>query len=120
MAPTTEIATWCWLARSPTWSETPSTVMMNTASRRRVAVSLGSREPKRMIPSSDRRAPTKRVAPSTRSALANSEPRIDAWATTTSPAESANRTTKSSGRLPSVDWSTPVMAGPKRSPTASV
>ena len=27
---------------------------------------------------------------------------------------------KSSGRLPSVDWSTPVIAGPKRAPTASV
>ena len=35
----------------------------------------------------------------------SSEPRIEVWATTISPAESANRTMKSSGRLPSVDWS---------------
>ena len=33
---------------------------------------------------------------------------------------SAKRTTKSSGRLPSVDCSTPVSAGPNREPTASV
>ena len=46
--------------------------------------------------------------PSTSSAFANSEPRIDVCATTTSPAESAKRTTKSSGRFPSVDCSTPV------------
>jgi hypothetical protein len=52
--------------------------------------------------------------------LANSDPRIEVWATSVSPAERAKRTTKSSGRLPSVDWSTPVAAGPKREPTDSV
>ena len=41
-------------------------------------------------------------------------------ATTSSPAESAKRTMKSSGRFPSVDWSAPVTAGPYRSPTDSV
>ena len=35
-------------------------------------------------------------------------------------ARGAKRTTKSSGRFPSVDWRTPVSAGPKRAPTASV
>ncbi len=83
-------------------------------------MSLGSPRPKRMTPLGARRAPTARVRPSTSRALANSEPRIEVCATTISPAERANSTTKSSGRLPSVDWSTPVIAGPKRSPTASV
>ena len=45
---------------------------------------------------------------------------MEVWATTISPARSANSTTKSSGRLPSVDCSTPVTAGPNRSATASV
>ena len=60
------------------------------------------------------------VRPSTSSAFANNEPRIDVWATTISPAASENSTMKSSGRLPSVDWSTPVTAGPKCEPTDSV
>ena len=37
-----------------------------------------------------------------------------------SPFCSAKITTNSSGRLPSVDWSMPVTAGPKRSPSCSV
>ncbi len=45
---------------------------------------------------------------------------MDVFATTSSPAEIANMTTKSSGRFPRVDWSTPVAAGPNRSPTVSV
>ena len=45
---------------------------------------------------------------------------IDVCATTISPAESAKTTMKNSGRFPSVDCSTPVTAGPKRSPTCSV
>ena len=45
---------------------------------------------------------------------------MDVCATTISPARSAKMTMKSSGRFPSVDWSTPVMAGPKRAPTDSV
>ena len=44
----------------------------------------------------------------------------DVFATTTSPAESANTTMKNSGRFPSVDCRNPVTAGPKRAPTASV
>ena len=85
-----------------------------------VAVSLGSRGPKRIMPSDDLRAPTTMTRPSTSSALTNSEPTIEVWATTTSPARRAKMTTKNSGRLPSVDCSTPVAAGPKRSPTCSV
>ena len=73
-----------------------------------------------MHTSSASRAPTTITIPSTSSALAKIEPRIEVWATTVSPAPSAKSTTKSSGRLPSVDWSTPVTPGPKRSPTCSV
>ena len=88
---------------------------MKTASRSSVAVSFGRRVPKRMhAVRSPRRAPATIASPSTSSAFANSEPRIDVCATTISPAESAKSTMKSSGRLPSVDWSTPVTAGPKR------
>ena len=72
------------------------------------------------MPSGELRAPTTITRPSTSSALANSEPMIDVCATTTSPARRAKTTTKNSGRLPSVDCSTPVAAGPKRSPTCSV
>ncbi len=73
-----------------------------------------------MQPSFAARVPATIERPRTSSAFANSEPRIDVWATTISPAESANRTTKSSGRLPSVDWRTPVTAGPKCPPSDSV
>jgi hypothetical protein len=83
-------------------------------------VSFGSRALKRITPSFDSRAPTTITKPSTSSALAKIEPRIENCATTTSPADSAKITTKNSGRLPSVDWRTPVTAGPKCSPTASV
>ena len=62
-------------------------------------------------------APTTITSPSTSSALAKIEPMIEVCATTTSPAASAKSTMKNSGRLPSVDCSTPVTAGPKRSPT---
>ena len=86
---------------------------MKTARSSSVAVSFGSRDWKRMTPSSAWRAPATIASPSTSSAFANSEPRIDVWATTISPAASEKRTMKSSGRLPSVDWSTPVTAGPK-------
>ena len=85
---------------------------MKTASRSSVVVSFGSRAWKRMTPSSARVAPATIARPRTRSALANSEPRIDVCATTISPAASEKRTMKSSGRLPSVDCSTPVAAGP--------
>ena len=93
--------------------------MMKAVTSSSVAVSLGSR-----VESASRRrragAPATITSPSTSRALANSEPRIAVWATTTSPALSANRTTNSSGRLPSVDCASPVAAGPKRSPTCSV
>ena len=45
---------------------------------------------------------------------------IDVWATTVLPAFRAKMTTKNSGRLPSVDWSTPVAPGPSLRPTCSV
>ena len=92
----------------------------DSASRSSVAVSLGSRRRKRIGSSPAAREPATIASPRTSSALAKSEPRIDVWATTTSPAERAKRTMKSSGRLPSVDWRTPVTAGPKRTPTDSV
>ena len=94
--------------------------MMKTQTISSVAVSLGSRLWKRISPSLDRRAPTTITRPSTSSALASSEPMIDVWATTVWPARSAKMTMNSSGRLPSVDCSTPVIAGPNRSPTCSV
>ena len=87
--------------------------MMKLASSSSVAVSFGSRAWKRITPSSAARAPATSASPSTSSALAKIEPMIDVCATTTWPALSAKMTTKSSGRLPSVDWSTPVTAGPE-------
>ena len=94
--------------------------MMKLHSSSSVAVSFGSRAQKRMQPSSERRAPTTITSPSTSSALAKIDPMIDVCATTVCPACSAKITTNSSGRLPSVDCSRPVTAGPKRSPTCSV
>ena len=94
--------------------------MIEIASRSSVAVSCGRRVRKRITPSGAARAPAMIVRPSTSSPFANSEPMIDVRATTSSPAESANRTMKSSGRLPSVDCRAPVTAGPNRSPTDSV
>ena len=83
-------------------------------------MSCGSRARNRIAPSGAARAPATIARPRTSSPFANREPRIDVRATTSSPADSANNTMKSSGRFPSVDWSAPVTAGPKRSPTDSV
>ena len=85
---------------------------MKMASRSRVAVSFGSRWAKRITPSFDDLDPAMIASPSTSNAFAKSEPRIDVCATTISPAASEKRTMKSSGRFPSVDWRTPVTAGP--------
>jgi len=93
---------------------------MKTASSRSVAVSIGRRLRKRMTPSSDARTPATITSPSTSSAFAKIEPMIEVWATTVLPAFRAKRTTKNSGRLPRVDWSTPVAPGPSRPPTCSV
>ena len=85
-------------------------------------MSFGSLAAKRMTPPSSLATtdPATIASPSTRSAFAKSDPRIDVWATTTSPADRAKMTTKSSGRFPSVVCRTPVSAGPNRAPTASV
>ena len=107
-------------ARSCVSPASPTSTMMNTARSSSVVVSIGRRAEKRMMPSSLTQAPTTMTMPSTSRALAKIEPMIENWATTTSPADSAKITTKNSGRLPSVDCSTPVIAGPKRSPTSSV
>ena len=98
----------------------PTSTMMKLVTSSSVAVSLGSRARKRIVPSGALRAPKTMTRPSTSSALAKIEPTIDVCATTTSPARRAKMTTKSSGRLPSVDCSRPVAAAPKRSPTCSV
>ena len=94
--------------------------MRKTARSTSVAVSFGSLAPNVIFPSGRRIDPAAIASPSTRSAFAKSEPRIENWATTTSPAESAKRTMNSSGRFPSVDWSAPVTAGPNLAPTDSV
>jgi hypothetical protein len=88
--------------------------MMKDDTSSRVAVSFGSRRPKRMIPSRSRLAPAMITSPSTSSALTRIDPRIAVSATTRWPAFSAKITTKNSGRLPSVDCITPVAAGPSR------
>ncbi len=93
---------------------------MKLATSSSVAVSFGSRGLKRISPSGRRRAPTTIAVPSTSSALTRIEPRIAVWATTSSPACSANSTTKNSGRLPIVDCSMPVAATPSEAPTSSV
>ncbi len=93
---------------------------MKTVTCSSVAVSRGSFLAKRIIPSGERRAPTTITRPSTSSALASTEPTIAVCATISSPFCSAKITTNSSGRLPSVDCSIPVTAGPKRSPSCSV
>ena len=85
---------------------------MAIARRSSVAVSCGSRARNFITPSGAARAPATIASPRTSSPFANSEPRIEVRATTSSPADSANSTMKSSGRLPSVDWSAPVTAGP--------
>ena len=94
--------------------------MMKTTSISSIVVSFGSRVLKRISPSGDFHAPAMIARPRTKRAFASSEPRIDVCATTISPARSAKTTMKSSGRFPSVDCSTPVIAGPKRAPTTSV
>ncbi len=86
--------------------------MVEIVRRSSVAVSCGSRVLKRMTPSGAARAPAIIVSPRTSRPLAKIEPMIVVRATTSSPAESAKRTMKSSGRFPSVDWSAPVTAGP--------
>ncbi len=86
----------------------------------RIALSFESPGEKRITPSALARHPAITTRPRTKSAFAKTEPMIAVWAITSSPAESANSTTKNSGRFPSVEWSTPVTADPNRSPTCSV
>ena len=93
---------------------------MNSESSSRVAVSFGSRCRNRITPSGATREPATIARPSTSSAFANSEPRIEVCATTICPARSEKRTMNNSGRLPSVDCSAPVAAEPNRRPTDSV
>ena len=93
---------------------------MNDETSSSVAVSLGSRGLNRMMPSFATSEPQIRTTPSTSSALTRIDPRIAVWATTTAPACNAKMTTKNSGRLPTVDCRTPVIAGPKRRPICSV
>ena len=115
-----EIAfTWC-DALSPVAAESPRITIRKLASNIRIALSFGRRGWKRITRSGLASAPTTIASPSTRSALAKIDPRIAVRATTSSPAERAKITMKNSGRLPSVDCSTPVTAGPNRSPTCSV
>ncbi len=83
-------------------------------------MSFGSRLPNVIVPSACLDEPAAIARPSTSRAFAKSEPRIENCATTSSPADNAKRTMKSSGRLPSVDWSAPVTAGPNLAPTDSV
>ena len=52
--------------------------------------------------------------------MARIEPMSAVWTTTTSPARSAKKPMKSSGRLPSADCTTPVVACPRRGPRWSV
>ena len=98
----------------------PTSTMMKAKTSSSVEASRGARASKRMIPSRAASAPTITTTPSTSSALANSEPTIALWATSCSPACSAKMTTNSSGRLPTVAWSSPVAAEPSRSPTSPV
>ena len=98
----------------------PMSTITKLARISRVAVSFGRRGLKRIRFSRDCRAPATITRPSTSRPFANRLPRIEVCATTVSPARSAKTTMKNSGRLPSVDWSTPVTAGPNRSPTCSV
>ena len=119
-APAIEIpSTWC-DAWSLAATEIPISTITKLARISSVAVSFGRRGLKRIRFSPDRHAPAITTRPSTSSAFANRLPRIEVCATTTSPARNAKMTMKSSGRFPSVDWSTPVTAGPYRSPTCSV
>ena len=95
-------------------------VMMNTAISINVAVSLGSRCPKRITPSGAARDPTTMVNPRISSAFEKIDPKIAVSATMVCPAPKAKSTTNNSGALPSVDCITPVTPGPKRVPTISV
>ena len=119
-APTIEIVFRWWLAGSLAESASRTSTMMKLVISSSVAVSLGSLGSKRIVPLGSARAPTMITSPSTSSALTRIEPRIAVSATIRSPAMRANRTTKNSGRLPSVACSRPVTAGPKRWPTCSV
>ena len=57
--------------------------------------------------------------PKTSSTLARIEPMSAAWTTPTRPARRAKIPKNSSGRLPSADWTTPVIPEPRRSPSRS-
>ena len=102
---------WC-EALSSVAADSPISTIRKLVSSIRTALSFGRRVWKRITPSVLAWQPATITIPSTSSALAKIEPRIEVFATTSSPAESANRTMKNSGRFPSVDCSTPVTAGP--------
>ena len=92
------------------WASVGSTSAA-TASISSVAIIRGASPPKRSTPC--RQPPARKARPRTRSALLRIEPISEACTTVTRPARSAKMQTKSSGRLPTADWTMPVAAAPR-------
>jgi hypothetical protein len=84
---------------SATVSDSPRSTITNDERSSSVAVSFGRRGPKCISPAGLRSAPTRRATPRSASPVASTPPRIDVWATTTSPSASANTTMKSPGEV---------------------
>src|SRR5665648_234761 len=63
--------------------------------------------------------PATNASPRTRRTLDRTDPTMAARTTSYRPAWRAKMHTKSSGRFPSADWTTPVAPAPRRSPSAS-
>ena len=89
-----------------------------TARRVSVEITRGASASKRCVPCFS--PPIRKASPRTSRLLARIDPTSAACTTVTRPARSAKIETKSSGRLPSPDWRTPVAPGPSRSPNCWV
>ena len=109
-----EIATWCSLARSPSRSESPSSAMLTSARSSSVGCrSAAAGEAHHLDVGRARAGHDRQAEDEQRVREQRAEDRR--LRDHDSPAASAKSTMKSSGRLPSVDWSTPVTAGPNSS-----
>ena len=113
---TTEVITdsstaWPW-SGAPGAVASVGIVRAATDNNRSVAIKRTRSRTKRCTPW--RSPPAMNARPRTSSVFARIDPIRAVWTRTTNPAWSAKIEMKSSGRLPSADWRTPVAPGPKR------
>src|SRR5665647_1308873 len=111
--------------KAPSWPAAgvcSAPVSVGTASAKTARTSISASVRDRSVENFCRpclRPPATNARPRTRRTLDRTDPTMAARTTSYRPARRAKMHTKSSGRSPSADWTTPVAPAPRRSPSAS-